>query len=378
MFRKLFAMAMAALMMLTGTAAMADPFEELQPVAPEEPIETDAENVRIVATYDSETGRSTYRLTLKDGAAFADGTAITAQDLIFTYYYYLDPGYDGQTSLDGLEIPGLASYRMQCAPERLEQLLETMTAIAAAGEDHVWSESDGWSEALQETYWSLYADYRAAADAQFPVLAQMLVDYYSANIPSGGALGYTAEEIAASDDLKVAYTMVTWGYATYSEDAGELITTRSRRVWNIADGLLPNVDDFGAELSLVYDGDLAVCWATECPDPSAAVPELPDVETEFLRAAIGDALDEVGSIDGIRMIDDATVEVDLEGINVSSAGALFGIDVFSLSACGDASQWDPDAGLYGHPFGDVSGVQAEGGVRIYEADSTFGSLISGQ
>ena len=116
MFRKLFAMAMAALMMLTGTAAMADPFEELQPVAPEEPIETDAENVRIVATYDSETGRSTYRLTLKDGAAFADGTAITAQDLIFTYYYYLDPGDDGQTSLDGLEIPGLASYRMQCAP----------------------------------------------------------------------------------------------------------------------------------------------------------------------------------------------------------------------------------------------------------------------
>ena len=115
MFRKLFAMAMAALMMLTARPRWPIPLKSSSRSRRRSPSRPTPKNVRIVATYDSETGRSTYRLTLKDGAAFADGTAITAQDLIFTYYYYLDPGYDGQTSLDGLEIPGLASYRMQCA-----------------------------------------------------------------------------------------------------------------------------------------------------------------------------------------------------------------------------------------------------------------------
>ena len=122
---------------------MADPFEELTPVIPEEPIETDAEHARVVATYDAQTDRSTYRLTIKDGATFADGAAVTAQDLVFTYYYYLDPSYDGATSLDGLDISGLEPYRFQCAPERLAALRETMAAIDAAGEDHVWSEADG-------------------------------------------------------------------------------------------------------------------------------------------------------------------------------------------------------------------------------------------
>lgn len=377
MFRKLFAMAMAALLMLTGTAAMADPFEELTPVIPEEPIETDAEHARVVATYDAQTDRSTYRLTIKDGATFADGAAVTAQDLIFTYYYYLDPSYDGATNLDGLDISGLEPYRFQCAPERLAALRETMAAIDAAGEDHVWSEADGWSEALQETYWALRAEYRAVADEQFPALAQIMADFYSASIPASGALGYTAEEIAASDNLRVAYAMTAWGYGTYSAEDGELITTRSRRVWDVADGILPNVNDFADELSLAYDGDLALCWATECPDSSIEPPEVPDVEGEFLRAAIGDDRDEIHSIEGVRLIDDRTVEVDLEGVNVSSAGALFGIGVLSLSACGDAAQWDPEAGLYGHPFGDVSGVRAEGAAQIFEALSALDAFLAG-
>ena len=113
-----------------------------------------------------------------------------------------------------------------------------MSAIEAAGADHAWSEADGWSEELQEPTGALTDDYRAVADAQFPVLAQALVDTYAANIPAAGALGYTAEEIAANDDLRAAYAMVTWGYASYSD--GELVTTYSKRVWNVADGFVPH------------------------------------------------------------------------------------------------------------------------------------------
>ena len=377
MFRKLSAALFAAMLALTGgLCAFADPFEPLTPVIPDAPIETDAEQVTIVASYDPESDLSTYVLTLKDAAAFADGTPVTAQDVLFTYYYYLDPDYSGGVDLASLGIPGVEPYRLQCSAERIESLSETMSAIEAAGADHAWSEADGWSEALQETYWALRAEYRAVADEQFPALAQIMADFYSASIPASGALGYTAEEIAASDDLRVAYAMVTWGYASYSD--GELVTTYSKRVWNVADGFVPTIDDFAAELSLAYDGDLAACWSAECPDASLEMPELPDVRTEFLRAAIGDEHDAVASISGIRMIDDRTVEVDLAGVNVSSGGALFGVEILSLAACGDAAQWDPDAGLYGHPFGDVSAVQTEGGAQIYAASSAFGAAVDGE
>ena len=217
-----------------GLCAFADPFEPLTPVIPDAPIETDAEQVTIVASYDPESDLSTYVLTLKDAAAFADGTPVTAQDVLFTYYYYLDPDYSGGVDLASLGIPGVEPYRLQCSAERIESLSETMSAIEAAGADHAWSEADGWSEELQETYWRLTDDYRAVADAQFPVLAQALVDTYAANIPAAGALGYTAEEIAANDDLRAAYAMVTWGYAVlFRRRAGHhLLQARvERRRW---------------------------------------------------------------------------------------------------------------------------------------------------
>ena len=69
------------------------------------------------------------------------------------------------------------------------------------------------------------------------------------------------------------------------------------------------------------------------------------------------------------LLDEQTLQVDLSAMDVGSSGALFGIPVLSLEAAGDAQQWDPDAGLYGHPFGDVSGVDTQGGVTLYVSDS---------
>ena len=36
-----------------------------------------------------------YEFILKSGMKFSDGTAITAEDVLFNYYLYLDVAYDG-------------------------------------------------------------------------------------------------------------------------------------------------------------------------------------------------------------------------------------------------------------------------------------------
>ena len=100
----------------------------------------------------------------------------------------------------------------------------------------------------------------------------------------------------------------------------------------------------------------------------------------FLRACYADNPDRVTSISGIRMEGENTVVVELEGIDMHAEAELFGVKLLPLDAYGDAAQWSPDEGLYGHAFGDVSGISnalsADGGaqtVTLLEAgEFTFG------
>ena len=357
MLRKLFSLTMAALMLLCGVIpAMAESFE-VKKEAPAEPIETDAELVHISCAYDAASNRSVYTLTLKDGAP------VTARDMLFSYYVYLDPGYAGGVDLTGLAIPGARSYRTQYAQERLNAALEQLAAIRDAGEDHVWSEADGWTAEAQSAYWALYGEYLAACEEGFPALAQEIVAYCAAQVRD--ALDHTAEEISANENLKVAFSMVQWGHALYEN--GRLTTKYSRTVWDVASGILPTVADYADELRQVYAGDLALAWSIECPSSDAVMPGLPDVESSFIAAVLGDDHDSIAAIDGIRLIDDTTIEVALEDIDMRSDGALFGMPVLRLDECGDDAQWSPESGQYGHPFGDVSGVDLSRGTIIYQS-----------
>ena len=357
MLRKLFSLMMSALILLCGiTPAMAESFE-VEKEAPSEPIETDAEFVHISCAYDASSDRSVYTLTLKDGAP------VTARDMLFSYYVYLDPGYSGDVDLAAMAIPGARSYRMQYAQERLNAALEQLSAIRDAGEDHVWSESDSWTAEAQNAYWTLYGEYLTACAEGFPALAREIVEYCTANVRD--ALDHTADEILASENLKVAFSMVQWGHASY--DSGRLTTRHSRTVWDIAAGILPTAEDYAEELLQAYAGDLALAWSIECPNSDAVMPELPDMETSFIEFVLGDAHDDVASIDGVRLIDDTTIEIALEGIDMRSDGALFGMPVLRLTECGDEAQWSPEDGQYGHPFGDVSAVDLSRGTVVYQS-----------
>lgn len=355
MLRKWMALMMTFFLMFSATA-LAE-FSFIEDKIPDEPIETENDLVRIVATYDETTDSTRYAVQLKDGAQFPDGTAVTAQDVLFSLYVYLDPGYSAASPAVQLPIIGLTSYRAQVSAEHYAEALTAMEAIREAGPNHAWSADDGWTEAAQTAYWSLANAYESACEAEFPICAQHIVDAcvsaLTADAP--GALGHTAEEIAADPELHVAYAMLEWGYAV-CENETTIRASRSGTVWQVDGGFAPTLSDFVNELKLAYDGDLAACWAVEAPDDY--MPALPNVPGEFVRAIYAGAPDSVTSIEGIRVLDDATLEIMLEGLDMRSAHALLGQPVLSLSDYGDAAQWSPSEGGYGHAFGSTADIEA--------------------
>lgn len=357
MLRKLILLILSAMLILNG---FAENDLTIENIPPDEPIITEGEFIRVIAEYDVAADLTRYTAQMNNDPVFADGAPITAQDLLFSLYVYLDPSYP-EESLPS--IPGLESYRRQISAERLQAASETMSAIRAAGSNHKWSAEDPWSESLQKTYWQLQSQYSAACAREFPPCAQSIVDYCSEmlSFDPQGAFGYTSEEIAGDEGLRVAYAMLQWGYATAN---GNLLTARrSGLSWPLEAGK-PSVDDFADELSLAYGGDLGACWAVE--STGLYEPKLPDVAEAFLTHYLGNTRDSVISISGIRLTDDGKLEIDIEGIDMHMAEFLFARPVLSLNAQGDASLWSPETGLYGHPFGDISAVKSFDGPMLME------------
>lgn len=61
--------------------------------------------------------KSTYKFWIKNGITFSDGHVVTADDVLFNLYVYLDPKYDGSGTLYSMNIEGLKAYQTQIADE---------------------------------------------------------------------------------------------------------------------------------------------------------------------------------------------------------------------------------------------------------------------
>ena len=56
---------------------------------------------------------TTYKLLIKNGIRFSDGTPLTIKDVLFNLYVYLDPAYTGSATIYSTDIVGLTNYRLQ-------------------------------------------------------------------------------------------------------------------------------------------------------------------------------------------------------------------------------------------------------------------------
>ncbi len=58
-----------------------------------------------------------YYFAIKDNIKFSDGVKLTADDILFNIYMYLDPAYTGSSTMYSVAIKGLKAYRSQSLDE---------------------------------------------------------------------------------------------------------------------------------------------------------------------------------------------------------------------------------------------------------------------
>lgn len=272
-------------------------------------------------------GTVDYDFTLREGVKFSDGEELTADDVIFSYYVYCDPSYDGAASTYALPIVGMEDYRK--GSDTLFNLL------VKAGEKN--TDFTNFTEEQQKQFFEV--DLPAAGEK----FAQSIADYCAAK-------GYAAETEAVAKD-PVANGMVNWGFARDNGD-GTITTSATGTTYDVAGGKAPTAADYWAELMESYNGDIVSLSDTEKADYS-----ITDFLSDDYKVAI-----ETGSsadhIEGIKKTSDYSVRITLSEIDATAIYQL-AIRVQPLHYYGDESKYDYDNNRFGFEKGDLSSVRAK-------------------
>lgn len=296
--------------------------------------------------YDDITDTTKYTAKLRNDLTFSDGVPVNADDLIFTYYTFLDPSYEGTNTLSSYPIVGLKEYQIQTTSEVYDKYETMFDDIYNAGHDHVWNTGDVWTQEQQEDAWTRF-------DAAVLVEAEKIVDYVVANylFYSEDYIGYSEAEVLANEGLQVTLGMVLWGFG---EVENNIFTAPSGTSWDLANSY-PSCQDYKNEILFVYDYDIQSAFPYESPD---ATDVYNNVKTEFilywgpLDESMGD--EGVPNISGIGKVDDYTIEVILNGFSAPAVYDILGINIVPMHYYGDPAKYDYENNMFGFDFGDLS------------------------
>ncbi len=302
--------------------------------------------------YDEATDITTYSYKMREDMKFSDGEPVTIDDVIFTYYVYLDPAYNGSTSLSSYDILGLKAYRTQVPEANLEAVTNAVNAIKAAGFGYTVQEGDPFTQEAYDSYYD-------AAKALWLEDNQGIVDYVFANYAEGYAadtIGYTPEQVGEDEGLKVALGMALWGFGGVEEG---VFTTSDGKSFNLAEGERPTIDNYFDATFAAYGGDVAAYLGTE----SAVGATTDAIDTALMsKVAEDQGVDMsagVPNIAGIKRVDDYTVTVQVKGFSAPAVYSILGLNITPLHYYGDPAQYDYENNQFGHPFGDLSIAQAK-------------------
>lgn len=264
-----------------------------------------------------------YDYTIRDDVKFADGELLTIDDVIFSYYVYLDPSYDGTSSVYALPIQGLEEYRSGSTV-----LYQLMLDKGAENTDFTY-----YTEDAQKKFFE--TDFPAAGEA----FAKSICDYCT-------AAGYVVEGLD-----EVSNGMVNWGFATQNED-GSITGNATDTTWTLQGDDVPTLADYWNEMEVQYDYDYNTLSDTEAAD-SALFAFLDD--SYKVTVETGDSVD---YISGIQKTGDNSVRVILTDV---SAPAVYDLAIYvsPLHYYGDESLYDYDNHKFGFPKGDLSSVRAK-------------------
>ena len=306
--------------------------------------------------YDEAADVTTYTVKLKEGIKFSDGEEVTADDMIFTYYVFADPTYIGSTTLSSYNIIGLKNYQTQTSDEVYTKYDALFDSILAAGPDHVWAATDAWTQDQQTALWD-------AIKAEWKADLQGIVDYVIANyltddyVPTVFA-GKTAADV--TEDMYPAYTLAMWNFAKVNDD-GTLTGNGTGTVYDLTKAM-PTIDDVYNEAYAIYGGDAAAYWTTENGGNVDTSDVVGTVKANFIStegskdpAMAGG----VPNISGITKLDNYTVEVKTKGYEAPAVYTICGLQIAPMHYYGDKAQYDYANNKFGHPYGDLSLINAK-------------------
>ncbi|MDO4543641.1 MAG: ABC transporter substrate-binding protein [Clostridia bacterium] len=303
--------------------------------------------------YDEATNTTTYTATLREDLYFSDGVHVTADDVIFTYYTYLDPSYVGSTTLSSYDIVGLQNYQTQTSDEVYVKYAAIVEAMYAAG-DQGYVENEVYTEEQYNAYWAMMAE-EWKADLQ--AIADYCVTTYAASYAEA-AVGVDAATLTATPELSVAFGMWAWGFADGFADDG-LWYDAAGASYDLANGVYPTTEEWYAIAYATYGGDPDAYWAAEAADGTDVHGT---VDSAFILqyGSQDEAMGGQGvpNISGITKIDDYTVQVVVNGYSAPAVYSILGLSITPLHYYGDVEKYDYENNMFGFDFGDLSKQQA--------------------
>ncbi len=268
--------------------------------------------------YDEATDTTKYTAKLRDDLKFSDGEPVTADDVIFTYYTYLDPSYAGSTTLGSYGILGVDAYKTQVPEEGLEKIQPVFDAILAAGLGYEVKADDAFTQEEYDAYWGP-AKELWAADTQGITDAV----YASYGESYASMIGTDYETLTANEGLKVALGIALWGFGTYADG---VLTTAAGDTFDIANGVYPTNDDYLKAAAAKYGNDFEAYLAA---GESATGTSTDDLKTAlYNKLAADNQIDTsagVPNVRGIVKVDDYTVEVTTKGYEAPAVYSILGI-----------------------------------------------------
>ena len=295
--------------------------------------------------YDEASDITTYGFKMREDLKFSDGEPATIDDVIFNYYVFLDPAYNGSTTLSSYDIIGLQAYRNQVPEADVEKVSAIADAVKAAfaanGAEYKVAEGDAFTQ-------EMFDSYAAAVTALWKEDLQGIVDTVYENYGADYAeqiTGKTFEEVGQSDALKIFLAGNLWGFAIENPEC--------------------TLDDMYASASAKYAGSFdAYLAAGESATGTTADAINADLMAAAKAAAGVDADAKVPNISGIKKIDNYTVEIQVKGFSAPAVYSILGLAIAPLHYYGDPAQYDYDNNMFGHPFGDLSLIQAKNDVPM--------------
>lgn len=275
-------------------------------------------NIEMVENAD---GTVNYNVQLRDDLKFHDGSNMTVDDIIFTFYSYFDPTYDGSATLYSNDIKGLAEYR--------SGMSTLASLIGNAGREN--TDFTYFTQEQQDAFW-------AAVDDGGTKFAQEIVDYMNEG---------------AETPMSVAEAAAQWAYPDLPADA--TATTFFEAIganydWNFS---LMEAETAGTALSELIPEDV-YNMGTQGVETGEAAP----------------------NVAGIVKVDDYNMSVVTNGVDATMIYQL-SIAPCSMKYYGDESLYDYENNSFGFTKGDLSKARGLNGQPMGSGAFKFDDYTSG-